>query len=98
MSIESDLARYRAALHAMQTGVGYMMNYDPAETSPKHLRAGINSAMLELGFLHKALIEKGVFTEEEFAAGLAEFAEKERDSYVEKLKGYLGSGAEIKLV
>ena len=48
MSVEENRQRYTAALHGMQSGVAMKMNYDVAETTPKHLRVGVNSVPLAL--------------------------------------------------
>ena len=40
--------RYLDAAHAMQTGVAFTMHQDSSQTDPKHLRVGINSAMVRL--------------------------------------------------
>jgi hypothetical protein len=77
--------RYLAALHAMQTGVAFKMHRDPGETSPKHLRVGVNSAMVEYAALVKLLIAKGIITEDEHYAALADAMEAERDFYAAEL-------------
>ena len=84
--IEAAKARYKAAAHAMQTGVAFTMDSNPSETSPKHLRVGVNSAMVEHGALVHLLMQKGIITEVEYLESLADFMEKERDSYVKMLK------------
>jgi hypothetical protein len=79
--------RYAELMHAVQTGVKLWMGIDPeGETSPKHLRVGVNSAMIDSGALVKLLIAKGVFTEDEFMEVLVEKAEEEKDSYEAKLR------------
>ena len=84
--IEAAKARYQAAAHAMQTGVAFTMDFDPSPTTPKHLRVGVNSAMVEHGALAALLMQKGIITEVEYLESLADFMEKERDSYVKMLK------------
>jgi hypothetical protein len=74
-------ARYMAAAHAMQTGVAAKMQREPAETTPKHLRVGVNSAMVGNAALAKLLIEKGIFTEAEYFQAQADAMEAERDAY-----------------
>lgn len=65
---------YNQALHGMQTGVAIEqkgLNPDASgPTSPKHLRVGVNSAMVETAALALLLMEKGVFTEEEYSEAL----------------------------
>jgi hypothetical protein len=42
-----DRKRYHDALHAVQSGVAVMIQREPdGEASPKHLRVGVNAAML----------------------------------------------------
>jgi len=81
MTVEEDVRRYQAAVHAMQSGVAFLMNLDPAETQPKHLRVGVNSAMVDSSALAKLLIDKGVVSEEEYAQAIADGMEREVESY-----------------
>lgn len=71
---------YKEAAHAMQTGVAAKMEYDREETEPKHLRVGVNSAMVETSALVQMLVRKGVFTlaefEEELTIGMYEEAKR----------------------
>lgn len=77
--------RYYSALHGMQSGVAFRQN-DPANTEcqPKHLRVGVNSALVDSATVVKLLIAKGIFTEVEYFDMLATTMEQERDNY-EKL-------------
>lgn len=79
-------ATYKAALHAMQTGVGHLMNFDKNEVNLKHLRVGINSSHVSNSALADLLIEKGIIEREDFYRKLAEFAEKERDEYKRRIQ------------
>jgi hypothetical protein len=54
---------YAEAMHAMQTGVANLSGNDLA---PKHLRVGINSALVDNAALARLLVKKGVFTQEEY--------------------------------
>lgn len=87
MSMEDDLKRYRAAGHAMQTGVAYQINMEPEKegVTPKHLRVGINAAMADQAGLVTLLIEKGIFTREEYVKAVADSMEEERDRYQRKM-------------
>jgi hypothetical protein len=93
MTAQEDRDRYLAAAHAMQTGVALKMQTDPAETTPKHLRTGVNSAMSDLGGLATLLMEKGIITQEEYFKAVADAMERERDSYRQWLTshGYPGN-------
>lgn len=92
--------RYEAALHAMQSGVAMQMHHDGGpegngETSPKHLRVGVNSAMIDGAALARLLIEKGVITEIEYYEQLVVLAEEEQRRYEAILSERFGR--EIKL-
>lgn len=83
--------RYEAALHAMQSGVLIKMQHGSTETSPKHLRVGVNAAMADQGSLARLLVAKGVITEREYYEAMAEGMEKERDSYIVAIQALLGT-------
>lgn len=79
--------RYLDAAHGMQTGVAYIMNHEPEpkETSAKHLRVGINSAMCDHSALVCLLMAKGLFTLEEYEKEIADEMERERDRYAQRI-------------
>lgn len=79
--------RYLDAAHAMQTGVAFTMQQDPKDTDPKHLRVGINSALVETGAIVALLVDKGVTTYEEYFKYLADKMEAEVQTYAERLPG-----------
>ena len=85
------MSRYTDAAHGMQSGVAMMMNRDPSETQPKHLRVGVNAAMSDQGGLVKLLIAKGLFTEEEYVEAITEAMEAERDRYAQELSELYGA-------
>jgi hypothetical protein len=80
-TVDDDHGRYMRAAHAMQSGVAMKANYERSETEPKHLRVGVNSAMVAQGALAKLLIDAGVFTEEQYFAALADYMEQEAETY-----------------
>lgn len=91
---EAAKTRYAAAMHAMQTGVKMLMRQqnpsggpipEEAEASPKHLRVGVNSALIDSGALAALLIEKGIITPDEHIAMLTKLAEQDVESYRAKL-------------
>lgn len=82
--------RHRAAAHAMQAGVAMEMNISPGPTSPKHLRVGINSALVDQGALAKLLVDKGVITSLEYAEACATMMEGEKERYEKDLSEYFG--------
>lgn len=79
--------RYLLAVHAMQSAVAHKMALDaemPAGesgTSPKHLRVGVNAAMVDHGALAALLIRKGVISEEEYFAATSSAMETEVENY-----------------
>jgi len=75
------LARYQAAAHGMQSGVALEENYNGAPTSGKHLRIGVNASLSDQAGLVALLIEKGVFTREEYMLAITLSMEEERARY-----------------
>jgi len=94
-TIEEKRARYKALLHAMQTGVAYVMAKDGGETTPKHLRVGINAAMVEHAALANILIKKGIISEEEYVDQLIIELEREVESYKRMLSNLYGANIDI---
>lgn len=100
MSDIDDLReRYLAAGHAIQTGVKILMETelrgqhdDTGETSPKHLRVGVNMAMVDHAALVDLLIRKGLLTHAEYLEALVVRAEAERDVYQARVNRTLGVG------
>lgn len=76
-------AEYERLAHAMQTGVAYTVEgaFGDDSASPKHLRTGVNSAMVTNGALVALLIDKGVFTLEEYMHSLVGAMQEEVTKY-----------------
>jgi hypothetical protein len=72
--------RYMSEARRMQSGVAAAMHRS-AECHPKHLRVGVNSAMVETSALVALLIAKGIITEGEWLRAIADGMETERKSY-----------------
>lgn len=89
-TMEENETRYERALHAMQTGVAMEQQLDGAE-SAKHLRVGINSAMIGDAALAGLLIAKGVFTLEEYVEAQAKEAQAEVRRYENRLSQRMGT-------
>lgn len=82
---------YEGALHAMQSGVAMEIELGLSKaTTPKQLRVGVNSAMVEHAALVKLLLAKGVITQAEFEQGLTEAMNAEADSYEKRLSEAIG--------
>jgi hypothetical protein len=90
IEVENLKARYRAALHAVQTGVRTLIEMGDTLATPKHLRVGIDSAHVSDGALVRLLISKGVITEREHLEALVVQAEEERGSYEDRLSKKTG--------
>lgn len=88
--LEQLKEKYYQLCHAMQSGVAAWMNYDPQETALKHLRVGVNSAMVEHGALAGLLLEKGIITEQEYYQALVTGMEREVASYAKRLHERFG--------
>lgn len=88
-TVEQAKARYMAAAHAMQSGVAMAMNYDESQTDPKHLKVGVNSALVTASALGHLLIAKGVIAEGEWFTALANQMESERDDYAALIEEHL---------
>jgi fructose/tagatose bisphosphate aldolase len=82
--------RYHAAAHAMQSGVAMEMQHGSRDTEPKHLRVGVNSAMVDSSAMAELLIAKGVITEDEYAEAIASGMEREAAIYAKRLSERLG--------
>lgn len=77
---------FEAAQHAMQTGVAISEQQGGKDTTPKHLRVGVNTMLCNHAALVHLLIKKGLFTEEEYAKSISEVMTEEQHRY-EKLLG-----------
>lgn len=82
MGIPMDVVarRYAAAVHGIQTAILFEMEKAgelQAGTTHKHLRVGVNSAMINDHAVATLLIAKGVFTQEEYDVQVMESAELE---------------------
>jgi hypothetical protein len=81
-------SRYAAAMHAVQSGVAAMMEIGDKAAEPKHLRVGINSAMVNDAGLVALLVKKGVITNREYLEAIVEAAETEKASFEARLSGH----------
>ncbi len=104
MTLDEKKQKYAALCHAMQTGVAFTMepgdgiNLLSKECTPKHLRVGVNSAMVDSSALARLLMAKGVFTEEEYFDALIAAMQEEVDRYQARVNDAHGGGDRIKLV
>lgn len=89
-TLEQAQQRYIAAVHAVQSGVSAKMALDPTEVEPKHLRVGVNSALVGDRALVELLAEKGILTAAEYFSKAADCMEEERDHYTRDLRQHFG--------
>jgi hypothetical protein len=69
----------------MQTAVQLILERGDTSATRKHLRVGVNSAMVDSGALIDLLIRKGVITEDEISKELADKMEQEVKMYRKEL-------------
>ena len=78
---QNFMREYGSLLHAIQTGVKYKMEYDDSETTPKHLRVGVNSALVNHTAIWRLLVKKGVISRKEYEESLLEQLREEKAMY-----------------
>ena len=86
----SDKDRYDAAAHAVQTGIATLLGLDPKLASPKNLRTGLDCGKADMEGLVTLLIAKGVFTEAEYGAAMADAMEREKARWEADMSTKLG--------
>lgn len=84
---------YEEAVHGIQTAALHEINLSAADNyvrwtdtsaaGPKHLRTGVNMALVEHGAIAALLIRKGIITEEEYVEELRLAANHELWKYEE---------------
>ena len=57
---------YEEAAHGVQSAIAHGMSSGATDTEPKHLRVGVDMSKSDLYGLATLLMEKGVFTLEEY--------------------------------
>ena len=91
MSREEDMRRHALASHAMQAGVALEQTRGSKNGSPKMLRVGVNVALRDHASLVSLLIAKGVITDDEYCAAVADGMEREVEAYEDSLNLPRGS-------
>ena len=97
------IGRINRHLHQIQTAVRAIQDIheekatpeDRLETGPKHLRVGVNNALLQQGALVALLVEKGLITPREYLETNLEFVQREVESYRKKIKELTGRDVEL---
>lgn len=83
-------------MHAVQSGVAYSMNI-PGDKAcePKHLRVGVNASLIDTAAIADLLIQKGIFTKEEYLESLCKFAQNDVDTYEKELSDHFGTSVKL---
>jgi|SRR6185437_1930624 len=88
---------YEDALHAMQTGVAVEINQNLTTAhSAKHLRVGVNSALVQDAALFRLLVKKGIITYNEYLEEIRLEMNREVDRYEDRLSEMLGKCITLK--
>ncbi len=89
------VGRYQSAAHAMQTGVATEHALGAQDGTPKYLRVGVNSALVNDAAIAKLLIDKGIITEDEYLIATTEAMEAEVDRYRARLSQTMGGNVNL---
>lgn len=85
---------YMQLMHDMQTGVKFIKEHtgdtDESATGSKHLRVGVNSALVSNAALAVTLIEAGVITYEALRDNEIMMLRREVDQYTNEIREILG--------
>lgn len=79
--LQAVVDEYNALCHAMQSGVAAKQFVSGSETQPKHLRVGINNALVSQAVTVKLLVDKGIITDLEYFTALRDAMRLEVESY-----------------
>jgi hypothetical protein len=87
--------RIIALSHRVQSGVAWDHSTGSDDGTPKHLRTGVNIALVETGAIGRLLVRKGLVTPGEYADAIIEGLEKEVAMYERRLREKLGSNVTL---
>lgn len=82
-TIAKTTERYERAAHRVQTAIAF--NPDRPHDQYKDLRTGLDLRAADAGGLAKLLIDKGIFTLEEYLSAVADAAEREAEQKEDEL-------------
>jgi hypothetical protein len=88
-------AKYQALMHALQSGVAFDQASGSDDGAPKHLRVGVNSALISNGALISILVKKGILTEEEYMEELVVYTQRDVDYMKMTLKERYGVDVDL---
>ena len=95
MSAQDCFRRHAAAQRRMQSGVAADMATGGAPENKKHLRVGLNTALVDHASLTRLLMAKGLISEEEYAEAIAEGMEAEVRRFEELLSKRTGRSVSL---
>ena len=81
--------RYDSAMHSMQSAIAWLIKGGWDGASSKHNRVGIDSLKAEQAGLAQLLMDKGLFTWEEYEQAMVDAVEKEAKDYEGRAKKFL---------
>jgi hypothetical protein len=87
---------YEQLLHAMQSGVKFEQEWGLSDAqSPKHLRTGVNAAIVQSSGLARLLIDKGVITWLEYWQAQVDAFKREVEFYEQRLSAHAGAAVHL---
>lgn len=92
---ESQQKEYLQLCHAMQTGVAMSQACGCQDGTPKHLRVGVNSALVSNTAVVRLLVEKGIITDKEYADALITSMREEVKRYEHELTEKMGKSVRL---
>lgn len=96
MNIEEKWKRVHALEHAMQSGVAMEAHHGLSKAhEPKHLRTGVNYALVEVGAVIDLLVRKGLMTEDEVVDAVLAGMEREVEGYKKRLSEHFQTTIEL---
>ena len=72
-------------MHGIQTGIMFEMKHGCTDTQPKHLRVGVNSALINDAALVRLLAKKCLITMDEYKEEVRLEANRELDRYEDRI-------------
>jgi hypothetical protein len=96
--VQALIEEYDRLSHAMMTGVGHDVQLRPESTSAKHVRTGINAALVSHAALVRLLMEKRLITDVEYWRAAVEEMRREVERYEQILSESTGGRTSIRLV
>ena len=81
---------YEEAAHGVQSAIAHDMSKGGKATEPKHLRVGVDMSKADMLGLASLLIEKGVFTQEEYIEAMRLAANHELNMREKEAKAATG--------